>query len=174
MTGINSFYRPTVPQLFVEVDREKAISLGVPVKDVFDALQSTMGALYVNDFNKFGRTYRVQLQAEGAYRAQPEDLGNVYVRSSSGEMIPVKALITVQNTTGPEQLDRYNGFLAAKVIGNGAAGRQLGPGDRGGRASRARRCPPATRPRGPARRSRRNASARRRSSRSCSRSSWCS
>jgi len=81
-----------------------------------------MGVLYVNDFNKFGHTYRVQLQAEGAYRAKPEDLGNVYVRSSNGEMIPVKALITVQNTTGPDQLDRYNGFLSAKIIGNSAAG----------------------------------------------------
>ena len=78
--------------------------------------------LYVNDFNKFGHTYRVQLQAEGAYRSKPEDLGNVYVRSSRGDMIPVKALISVKNTIGPEQLDRFNGFLAAKVLGNSAAG----------------------------------------------------
>jgi HAE1 family hydrophobic/amphiphilic exporter-1/multidrug efflux pump len=122
LTGIASFYRPTSPQLFVDVDREKAVALGVPVKDVFDALQSTMGVLYVNDFNKFGHTYRVQLQAEGAYRSKPEDLGNVYVRSSSGAMIPVKALINVKSTVGPEQLERFNGFLAAKVIGNSAAG----------------------------------------------------
>src|SRR5436190_4471450 len=122
LTGVATFYRPTAPQLFVDVDREKAISLGVPVRDVFDALQSTMGVLYVNDFNKFGHTYRVQLQADGPYRAKPEDLGNVHVRSSGGEMIPVKALITVQATTGPDQLDRYNGFLAAKVIGNSAPG----------------------------------------------------
>src|SRR4051812_16814333 len=81
-----------------------------------------MGVLYVNDFNKFGHTYRVQLQAEGEYRARPEDLGNVYVRSTGGDMIPVKALINVSATTGPDQLDRFNGFLAAKVIGNGAAG----------------------------------------------------
>ena len=122
LTGVASFYRPTAPQLFVDVDREKAIALGVPVKDVFDALQSTMGVLYVNDFNKFGHTYRVQLQAEGAYRAKPEDLGNVYVRSSGGDMIPVKALINVAPTTGPDQLERFNGFLAAKVIGNSAPG----------------------------------------------------
>jgi len=83
LTGINSFYRPTVPQLHVEVDREKAISLGVPVPEVFEALQSTMSALYVNDFNKFGRTYRVQMQADAAFRAQPEDLGSVYVRSQT-------------------------------------------------------------------------------------------
>jgi multidrug efflux pump len=122
LTGIASFYRPTAPQLFVDVDREKAIALGVPVKDVFDALQSTMGVLYVNDFNKFGHTYRVQLQAEGGYRAKPEDLGNVYVRSAGGDMIPVKALINVNSTTGPDQLERFNGFLAAKVIGNSAPG----------------------------------------------------
>ncbi|MDQ2964070.1 MAG: multidrug efflux RND transporter permease subunit [Pseudomonadota bacterium] len=122
LIGIASFYRPTSPQLLVDVDREKALALGVPVKDVFDALQSTMGVLYVNDFNKFGHTYRVQLQAEGAYRAKPEDLGNVYVRSSSGNMIPVKALISMKSTVGPEQLERYNGFIAAKILGNTAAG----------------------------------------------------
>ena len=80
LTATNSFFRASVPQLFVEVDREKALSLGVPISDIFDALQSTMGALYVNDFNKFGRTYRVQMQAEPQFRVRPEDLGNVYVR----------------------------------------------------------------------------------------------
>src|SRR6267143_1090266 len=106
LAGINSFYRPTVPQLKVEVDREKAMSLGVPVQDVFDALQSTMSALNVNDFNKFGRTYRVQMQAEAPFRAQPEDLGSVYVRSSTTrEMIPLKALIRTSNVVGPEQLE---------------------------------------------------------------------
>src|SRR5205809_304892 len=120
LTGIASFYRPTSPQLYLDVDREKTVALGVPIKDVFDALQATMGVLYVNDFNKFGHTYRVQLQAEGAYRAKPEDLGNVYVRSASGDMIPVKALISIKTVVGPEQLERYNGFLAAKVLGNSA------------------------------------------------------
>ena len=122
LTGIASFYRPTSPQLYLDVDREKTVALGVPIKDVFDALQATMGVLYVNDFNKFGHTYRVQLQAEGQYRAKAEDLGNVYVRSSSGDMIPVKALISMKNVVGPEQLERYNGFLAAKVLGNSAPG----------------------------------------------------
>jgi multidrug efflux pump len=122
LTGIASFYRPTSPQLFVDVDREKALAMNVPVKSVFDALQSTMGVLYVNDFNKFGHTYRVELQADGPYRAKPDDLGNVYVRSAGGDMIPVKALITMKSIVGPEQLDRYNGFLAAKVIGNSAPG----------------------------------------------------
>jgi hydrophobe/amphiphile efflux-1 (HAE1) family protein len=123
LTGINSFFRPTVPQLKVEVDREKAISLGVPVQDVFDALQSTMAALYVNDFNKFGRTYRVQMQADAPFRAQPDDLGAVYVRSTATrEMIPLKALIRVSNTVGPEQLERFNGFVASRVLGSGRPG----------------------------------------------------
>jgi multidrug efflux pump len=123
LAGINSFYRPTVPQLKVEVDREKAISLGVPVQDVFDALSSTMAALYVNDFNKFGRTFRVQVQADAPYRSQPEDLGAVYVRSTTTrEMIPLKALIRTSSLIGPEQLERFNGFLAAKVLGGGRPG----------------------------------------------------
>jgi hydrophobe/amphiphile efflux-1 (HAE1) family protein len=123
LAGVNSFYRPTVPQLKVEVDREKAISLGVPVQDVFEALQSTMSALYVNDFNKFGRTFRVQVQADAEFRAQPEDLGAVYVRSTtSREMIPLKALIRTTNLVGPEQLERFNGFLAAKVLASGKPG----------------------------------------------------
>jgi len=123
LAGINSFYRPTVPQLKVEVDREKAMSLGVPVQDVFDALSSTMAALYVNDFNKFGRTFRVQVQADAQFRAQPEDLGAVYVRSTSTrEMIPLKALIRTSSLIGPEQLERFNGFLAAKVLGGGRPG----------------------------------------------------
>ncbi len=122
LMGINTFYRATVPQILVEVDREKAIALGVPVSDIFDALQSTMGALYVNDFNKFGRTYRVQIQAEAAFRARPEDLGNVYVRSAAGDMLPLKSLLSIKQIVGPEQIDRYNSFLSAKVLGNAAPG----------------------------------------------------
>jgi len=123
LAGINTFFRATVPQLEVDVDREKALAAGVPLNDVFDALTSTMGSLYVNDFNKFGRTFRVQMQADPAFRARPEDIGNVYVRSqTTNEMMPLKALINVRSVLGPEQLDRYNGFLAAKVLGSGAPG----------------------------------------------------
>src|SRR6185503_17507663 len=123
LTGLNSFFRPTVPQLKVEVDREKALALGVPVQDVFDALSSTMAALYVNDFNKFGRTFRVQMQADANFRAQPEDLGGVYVRSAlTREMIPLKSLIQVSNVVGPEQLDRFNGFVSARILGSGRPG----------------------------------------------------
>jgi multidrug efflux pump len=121
LVGVNTFFRPTVPQLLVDVDREKAVAMGVPINELFAALQSTMGTLYVNDFNRLGRTYRVQLQAEGAFRARPDDLGNVYARSATtGEMIPIKTMLDIRNIVGPEQLDRYNGFLAAKVIGSNA------------------------------------------------------
>ena len=142
LTGINSFFRPTVPQLRVEVDRDKALSLGVPVQDVFDALQSTMSALYVNDFNKFGRTYRVQMQADAPFRAQPEDLGAVYVRSTSTrEMIPLKALIITSNVVGPEQLERFNGFVAARVLGNGRPGVSSGEAIRAVEETAARTLP---------------------------------
>ncbi len=122
LTGINTFFRPTVPQLFVEVDEAKAISLGVPVSDIYATLQSTMGSLYVNDFNRSGRTYRVQLQAEPEYRMKPEDLGKVYVRSRAGVMIPLSALSKISSIVGAEQLERYNGLVSAKVLGSGAEG----------------------------------------------------
>jgi multidrug efflux pump len=128
LTGMNSFFRPTVPQLKIEVDEAKAISLNVKIADIYTTLQSTMGQYYVNDFNKNGRTYRVQLQAEPEFRMKPEDLGKVYVRSQptadnpTGNMIQLSALSTVQNVVGAEQLERYNGLLSAKIFGSGAAG----------------------------------------------------
>jgi hydrophobe/amphiphile efflux-1 (HAE1) family protein len=127
LEGLRTLYRPTVPQLRVEVDREKAMALGVPVSDVFTALQAQMGSLYVNDFNKAGRTYRVTIQADAQYRSKPSDLGEVYVRSTTtGSMIPLKALITVHDIIGPEQLERYNGYIAAKVIGSAKPGYSSG------------------------------------------------
>ena len=123
LAGVNTFYHPTIPQLLIEVDREKALSLGVPIGDVFDALKSMLGALYVNDFNKFGRTYRVQIQAENTYRSRPEDLGSIYVRSAtSGSMIPLKTLLQIRPVVGPDQLDRFNGFVAGKILGGSAPG----------------------------------------------------
>lgn len=128
LTGINSFFRPTVPQLMIEVDEAKAISKNVKIADIYATLQSTMGSFYVNDFNRTGRTYRVQLQAEPEFRMKPEDLGKVYVRSQpttdnpNGNMIPLSALSTVKNIVGAEQLERYNGLLSAKVFGGGAPG----------------------------------------------------
>ncbi|MCH9798473.1 MAG: multidrug efflux RND transporter permease subunit [Betaproteobacteria bacterium] len=128
LTGLNTFFRPNVPQLKIEVDEAKAISLNVKIADIYTTLQSTMGQYYVNDFNKNGRTYRVQLQAEPEYRMQPEDLGKVYVRSQptaenpAGNMIQLSALSSIHNVVGAEQLERYNGLLSAKIFGSGAAG----------------------------------------------------
>ena len=122
-TRISTFFRPTVPQLFIEVDEAKALALGIPLADVYSTLQSTMGALYVNDFNKAGRVYRVQLQAEANYRMKPDDIGKVYVKSTaSGKMIPLSAVSTVKNVIGPEQVERFNGFVAAKVMGDSKPG----------------------------------------------------
>ncbi|MGL5631629.1 MAG: efflux RND transporter permease subunit, partial [Azovibrio sp.] len=122
-TQINTFFRPNVPQLFIEVDEAKAIALGIPVSDIYQTLQSTMGALYVNDFNKSGRVYRVQLQAESHYRMRPEDLGKVYVRSTTtNAMIPLSAISNIQNIVGPEQVERFNGFVAAKIMGDSKPG----------------------------------------------------
>ncbi len=125
LTGLNTFFRPTVPQLFIEVDEAKALSQGIRIGDVYATLQSTMGSFYVNDFTKNGRTYRVQLQAEPEYRMQPDDVGRVYVRSSmagKNNMVPISAISRVNNIVGAEQLERYNGLLSAKVFGSGAAG----------------------------------------------------
>ncbi len=122
LAGINTFFRPTVPQLFIEVDEAKAMSLGIPISSIYDTLQSTMGSLYVNDFNKSGRTYRVQLQAEAPYRMKPDDLGKVYVRSNTGAMVPLSAVSSVNSIVGAEQLERFNGLLSAKVLAGGAPG----------------------------------------------------
>ena len=122
LAGINTFFRPTVPQLFIEVDEAKAMSLGIPISSIYDTLQSTMGSLYVNDFNKSGRTYRVQLQAEAPYRMKPDDLGKVYVRSNTGAMVPLSAVSSVNSVVGAEQLERFNGLLSAKVLAGGAPG----------------------------------------------------
>ncbi|MDP3288908.1 MAG: efflux RND transporter permease subunit, partial [Methyloversatilis sp.] len=126
LTGMNSFFRVSSPQLSVEVDEAKAIALGIPIDALYSTLQATMGTLYVNDFNRSGKTYKVQLGADAAYRMKPEDLGKPYVRASTGAMIPLSAVITVKSVVGPEMVERFNGFIAAKILGNSAPGRSSG------------------------------------------------
>ncbi len=116
------FWRPNVPQLFVDVDREKAKSLGVPIDEVFNALAATLGTYYVNDFNKYGRTWQVLMSSEARYRKRPEDVGNIYVRSERGEMVPIKSLATIQYTSGPDTLERFNNLPAVTLLGSGAPG----------------------------------------------------
>ena len=126
LAGVTTTFSASVPQIRIELDREKAKLLGVRVSDVYDTLQSTFGALYVNDFNRAGRVFRVHLQSEAAFRARPDDIRNVYVRASSGEMIPLTALATVREATGPEVVERYNVFLSAKMLGGPAPGYSSG------------------------------------------------
>jgi multidrug efflux pump len=126
LAGLFSSYQVNVPQLYADVDRTRARQLGVPVSDVFDTMQIYLGSLYVNDFNRFGRTYSVRVQADAPYRERAEDIGRLKVRSSSGEMVPLSALLDVKPAAGPERAMRYNGFLAADINGRNAPGYSSG------------------------------------------------
>jgi len=119
---VQTLWRPNVPQLRVDVDREKAKALGVPIDQLYNAVAATLGTYYVNDFNKFGRTWQVLMSAEPSYRNSPEAIGDIYVRSEKGEMIPLKSLASVRYAAGPDSLDRFNNLLAVKLLGQGAPG----------------------------------------------------
>jgi multidrug efflux pump len=122
LAGLFSGYQINVPQLYADIDRTKARQLGVATTDVFDTLQIYLGSLYVNDFNKFGRTYTVRVQADAQFRARADDVGHLKVRSNTGEMVPLAALMTVKPSAGPERALRYNGFLSAEINGRAASG----------------------------------------------------
>ena len=122
LAQVQTLWRANVPQLYVDVDREKAKALGVPLDEVFNTLAATLGSHYVNDFNKFGRTWQVLMSADPAYRKTPGDVGSVYVRSDKGEMVPLKALARIEYTSGPGTLERFNNLPAVKVMGAGAPG----------------------------------------------------
>ncbi len=126
LTGVGTSYSAGVPRVQLDVDREKAKLLGISMDDVNITLQSTFGALYVNDFNRAGRVYRVQMQSEGQFRSHPEDLRDVYVRSSNGNMVPLTALARVVETTGPDVIERYNLFPSARLFGGPAPGYSSG------------------------------------------------
>ncbi len=115
-------FRTSVPQYKVEVDVEKVQTLGIPVTDVYNALQTFLGGLYVNDFNRFGRTWRVLMQAEPEFRDGPNDINRFYVRTSQGDMAPLSTLATVKGMSGAEVIYRYNRFRTAKVLGQAAPG----------------------------------------------------
>ena len=122
LAGIFSNYQVNVPQLDVQLDRTKAKQLGVPVTDVFETLQTYLGSSYVNDFNKFGRTYQVKVQADAQFRQHAEDILQLKARSSSGEMVPLSSLVRVKQSFGPDSVTRYNGFTAADMNGGPAPG----------------------------------------------------
>lgn len=119
---LNSTIQANTMQLFVDLDRMKARSLGVNVNEVFQTLQVLLGSVYINDFTKFGRVYRVMAQAEPSYRSDIDQIGNVYVRSSSQEMVPMLSLVNVKNISGPSLVSRFNGFVASKIFGGAAPG----------------------------------------------------
>ncbi|WP_454917956.1 efflux RND transporter permease subunit [Xanthobacter sediminis] len=122
ITGLFSSFQVNVPQIYTDIDRTKARQLGVAVPDVFDTLQIYLGSAYVNDFNRFGRTYTVRAQADAPFRALPEQIGALKVRSASGEMIPLSAVLNIRPDSGPERAMRYNGFLAADINAGPAPG----------------------------------------------------
>ena len=126
LARVFSSYKVNVPQIYADIDRTKARQLGVAVTDVFDTMQIYLGSLYANDFNKFGRTYSVRVQADAKFRARAEDIGQLKVRSASGEMIPLATLLRVKPSAGPERAMRYNGFLSADVNGAAAPGFSTG------------------------------------------------
>lgn len=126
LTGVRTTLSVNVPQYNVQLDRQKAKSLGVNVDDVFTTLQSTFGSYYVNDFNLYGRTFKVSMQSESEFRETPNDLRNVFVRSSNGDLIPISSLVTFERIIGPDILERFNLFPAAQLMGDAASGYSSG------------------------------------------------
>jgi multidrug efflux pump len=126
LAGVQSTFSANVPQYYIDLDRTKTRALGVSVSDVFTAMQATFGSYYVNDFTLYGRTWQVSLQSEAEFRRKPEDLGQVYVRSSAGELIPLSSLLRVRRILGPDSYDRFNVYPSAKVLGGPAPGYSSG------------------------------------------------
>jgi len=122
MGGVQTLWRASTPQLYIDLDRDKAKALGVPVDALYATLSASMSSYYVNDFNRFGRTWQVLMSAEPAYRKQPDAIGDIYVRSDKGEMIPLRTLARISFSAGPDSLDRFNNLPAVKLFGQGAPG----------------------------------------------------
>ena len=124
--GLNATLRVTLPQVFVDLNREKTRMMGVRLADVFEPMQAYFGSLYVNDFNRFGRIWRVQVQAAPEFRNTPRDIERIYVRNDRGEMVPLSAIVNMQFRAGPNIVSRYNGFPAIEITGAPAIGRSSG------------------------------------------------
>jgi multidrug efflux pump len=126
LAGVQSTFSANVPQYYIDLDRTKARALGVSISDVFTAMQSTFGSYYVNDFTLYGRTWQVSLQSESEFRRKPEDLSQVYVRASGGDLVPLTSLIKVQRILGPDTYARFNVYPSAKFLGGPAPGYSSG------------------------------------------------
>ncbi|MEM9378532.1 MAG: multidrug efflux RND transporter permease subunit [Planctomycetota bacterium] len=122
LDGVNSGLRATVPRLFVDIDREKVKQLGISLQTVFDTLQTNLGSAYANDFNQFGRTYQVRVQAEARARAEPDDILRLRMKTQDGRTVPLAALATVEEQVGPATIIRHNLYPAASIKGNAATG----------------------------------------------------
>jgi multidrug efflux pump len=122
LTGVFSGYRVNVPQLEVEVDREKVKREGIVLTDLFQTMQTYLGSVYVNDFNKFGRTYQVKVQADAQFRATADNIAQLKVRNAQGAMVPLGSVVQVKESHGPDQSTRYNGYPAADINGGPAPG----------------------------------------------------
>ena len=122
LAGLFTSYTVNVPQVDAAIDREKAKTHGVAISDIFDTLQVYLGSLYANDFNRFGRTYQVNVQAEQQFRLEAEQIGQLKVRNDRGEMIPLATFIKVSDTAGPDRVMHYNGFVTAEINGAAAPG----------------------------------------------------
>ncbi len=125
-TGAMTTMAANTPQLRIDVNREKAKTLGVNIQDIFTTLQSTVGYMNINQFDRVGKTYWVQTQMDGKYRTKPEDIGRAWVRSNNGSLVPLSALITITETTGPSRIDHFNGQLTTLVMGQPASGYSSG------------------------------------------------
>ncbi|WP_298771289.1 efflux RND transporter permease subunit [uncultured Shewanella sp.] len=126
LTGVFSSYQVNVPQLDLDVDRTKAKQQGVSLNEVFQTLQAYMGSTYVNDFNQFGRTYQVNIQADEAFRQSPEQISQLKVPNNQGDMVPLGSFVTVSNIAGPDRVMHYNGFTTAELNGGPAPGYSSG------------------------------------------------
>jgi len=126
LAGAFSSFQINVPQLFADVDRDKVKQLGIPLNNVFSTLQIYLGSQYVNDFNKFGRTYQVIAQADAPYRANADNIAQLKVRNVRGEMVPLGSVLTMKQSYGPDQVTHYNGYPAADISGSAAPGTSAG------------------------------------------------
>ena len=122
LSRVSSVFRAGVPQVYADVDRDKVLKLGVPIADVYQTLQANLGGAYVNQFNRFGRQWRVYLQAEGDSRIDPGQIGTFYVKNTSGQMVPLSAFTSVRRVYGPEITNRFNLYRAVQITGQSAAG----------------------------------------------------
>jgi hydrophobic/amphiphilic exporter-1 (mainly G- bacteria), HAE1 family len=126
LVGVNSVFNAAVPQIYADVDRDKALKQGVAVGDVYQTMQAFLGGLFLNQFNRFGRQWRVFLQAEGEQRENATDIDRYFVRNADGNMVPLSSLVTIRRIAGPEYTNRFNLYRAAQVIGSAAPGYSSG------------------------------------------------